>query len=115
MLEITPSSTTSFQILDHGVEVVFVYFCLVISIAYLLLKNAQTDNQTKIKLRICKNRKSFETFSVFITGDERIELPLKFWETSVIPFDQSLYYCVRDTSYILANISEVVNDFLKEQ
>lgn len=28
-------------------------------------------------------------FSWLITGDERIELPLKVLETSVIPFDQS--------------------------
>ena len=31
--------------------------------------------------------------SPFITGDERIELPLKVLETSVIPFDQSPVLC----------------------
>ena len=38
------------------------------------------------------NKKNLETTILLqglITGDERIELPLKVLETSVIPFDQS--------------------------
>lgn len=61
------------------------------------------------------NKKNLETTILLqglITGDERIELPLKVLETSVIPLTNPLY-CVRDTSYILANISEVVNDFFE--
>lgn len=50
--------------LDHGSEVVFfVYFCLVISIAYLLIRMHRPTIRQKIKLRICKKtEKSFETF-----------------------------------------------------
>ncbi len=38
---------------------------------------------------IKKTLKQLSCFKVLITGDERIELPLKVLETSVIPFDQS--------------------------
>ena len=45
------------------------------------------------------------------TGDERIELPLKVLETSVIPFDQSLYLNIisniekgRNRNYVLFNV-----------
>lgn len=41
------------------------------------------------------NKKNLETTILLqglITGDERIELPLKVLETSVIPFDQSPLY-----------------------
>ena len=44
--------------LDHGSEVVFVYFCLVISIAYLLIRMHRPAIRQKIKLRICKKPKS---------------------------------------------------------
>lgn len=42
------------------------------------------------------NKKNLETTILLqglITGDERIELPLKVLETSVIPFDQSPVCC----------------------
>ena len=41
------------------------------------------------------NKKNLETTILLqglITGDERIELPLKVLETSVIPFDQSTIF-----------------------
>ena len=41
------------------------------------------------------NKKNLETTILLqglITGDERIELPLKVLETSVIPFDQSAIF-----------------------
>ena len=46
------------------------------------------------------NIKNLETTILLqglITGDERIELPLKVLETSVIPFDQSpiFKYCIK--------------------
>ena len=50
-----------------------------------------THSLTAYKFFIKKNRTLvFTSILVFkITGDERIELPLKVLETSVIPFDQS--------------------------
>lgn len=45
------------------------------------------------------NKKNLETTILLqglITGDERIELPLKVLETSVIPFDQSPVRCSLD-------------------
>jgi hypothetical protein len=73
------------------------FFCVLLSCDIYCIfahKNAQTDNQTKNKVKnMQKNRKVFLDLSVFITGDERIELPLKVLETSVIPFDQSPVLC----------------------
>ena len=40
-------------------------------------------------LNIKKNLETTILLQGLITGDERIELPLKVLETSVIPFDQS--------------------------
>lgn len=51
------------------------------------------------------NKKNLETTILLqglITGDERIELPLKVLETSVIPFDQSpILNCVFITVAII--------------
>lgn len=38
------------------------------------------------------NKKTLPTIDSVLTGDERIELPLKVLETLVIPFDQSPIY-----------------------
>ena len=53
--------------------------------------NTMTHSLTAYKFFIKKNRTLvFTSILAFkITGDERIELPLKVLETSVIPFDQS--------------------------
>ena len=49
-------------------------------------------------------------YGPYCTGDERIELPLKVLETSVIPFDQSPV-CALDTSNILTTILQNVKHF----
>ena len=46
-----------------------------------------------ITIQIKKHRK----YGAFRAGDERIELPLKVLETSVIPFDQSPVCCSPNT------------------
>lgn len=61
------------------------------------------------------NKKNLETTILLqglITGDERIELPLKVLETSVIPFDQSpifnfkvcTFKTTHKSSFLIANL-----------
>ena len=64
------------------------------------------------------NKKNLETTILLqglITGDERIELPLRVLETPVIPFDQSpIFTCCRSqpTRYLYHRIYTVVKKIM---
>lgn len=66
------------------------------------------------------NKKNLETTILLqglITGDERIELPLKVLETSVIPFDQSPIFnfkvCTLKTTHIISYLFELCKYFFQ--